>query len=39
MDKFGDEGYATEDFKKLYQQGFNWKENYTQRPIDVLKRK
>lgn len=39
MDLFGDEGYATEDFIKLYQQGFNWKENYTQRPIDVLKRK
>ncbi len=40
MEQFEDEGYATNDFVRIYQeQNFNWKENYTQRPIDVLKNK
>jgi arylsulfatase A-like enzyme len=39
MDQFGDEGYALEDFAKIYQDGFDWWKNYTQRPIDVLKGK
>jgi arylsulfatase A-like enzyme len=38
MDRFGDEGYAQDDFIELYrEQNFNWRKNYTQRPIDVLK--
>jgi arylsulfatase A-like enzyme len=38
MDQFGDEGYAMDDFAKLYkEQNFDWWRNYTQRPIDVLK--
>ncbi len=40
MKRFEDEGFATDDFVRIYrEQYFNWKENYTQRPIDVLKNK
>ncbi len=38
MEQFGDEGYALEDIVEIYKQGFDWWRNYSERPIDVLKR-
>jgi hypothetical protein len=38
MVQFGDEGYSQEDFVEIYKEGFDWWRNYTERPIDVLKR-